>query len=482
MIKCSLRCNRANLFRLSAFVTEGGSQHAGNMYKLVRLSCGVCTSNSFLRSVQNSVQTKLLTTPRKPRSPLCSSSWDGGFSRQRTYSTDTGYLLRGEAAQKHLQGLLAEYNRITQRLENGLLNDSERRVLNRRQVELMPLATAFQNTENAVKDLKEVEALFQSGSGADEDPQMLELLKKEQEEISKRIDTLRKELFQTLIPHDRHDTNNVILEVVAGRTTGGDICQQFTREVFDMYECFSSYKNWEFEVLNYSPAEYGGLHHAAARISGDMVYRQMKYEGGTHRVQRIPEVGLSSRMERIHTGTMTVIVLPQPSEIDVSIDPKDLRIDTFRSSGAGGQSVNTTDSAVRITHTPTGIAVECQQSRSQLQNRDTAMRVLRARMYQQMIGQESEQRQTARKHQVGTRSQSDRIRTYNFTQNRVTDHRIGYMTRDIKGFLRGGEALDELIADLSAHADREALLELLEHGGHGRAAEGKDGRVRTPDP
>eukprot|EP00063_Salmo_salar_P032643 XP_014007478.1 PREDICTED: peptide chain release factor 1, mitochondrial-like isoform X1 [Salmo salar] len=162
------------------------------------------------------------------------------------------------------------------------------------------------------------------------------------------------QLIQTLVPSDPHDTSNVLLEVVTGWTTGGDICQQFTREMFDMYQGLASYKNWDFEIFNYIPAEYGGLHHAAVRIAGESVYRRLKHEGGIHRVQRIPEVGLSSRMQRIHTGTMTVIVLPQPNELDISIDPKDLQVDTFRSRGAGGQSVNTTDSAVRIVHLPTG--------------------------------------------------------------------------------------------------------------------------------
>ncbi|XP_062852849.1 peptide chain release factor 1, mitochondrial isoform X1 [Trichomycterus rosablanca] len=162
----------------------------------------------------------------------------------------------------------------------------------------------------------------------------------------------------------------------------------------------------------------GGLHHASVKISGESVYSLLKFEGGTHKVQRIPEVGLSSRMQRIHTGTMTVIILPQPSNVDINIDPKDLRIDTFRSKGAGGQSVNTTDSAVRIVHIPTGTVAECQESRSQLQNRDTAMRVLRARMYQNSLSQQMEKRDTARKQQVGTRSQSERIRTYNFSQDR----------------------------------------------------------------
>eukprot|EP00063_Salmo_salar_P064167 XP_014039002.1 PREDICTED: peptide chain release factor 1, mitochondrial-like [Salmo salar] len=284
------------------------------------------------------------------------------------------------------------------------------------------------------------------------------------------------QLIQTLVPSDPHDTSNVLLEVVTGWTTGGDICQQFTREMFDMYQGLASYKNWDFEIFNYIPAEYGGLHHAAVRIAGESVYRRLKHEGGIHRVQRIPEVGLSSRMQRIHTGTMTVIVLPQPNELDISIDPKDLQVDTFRSRGAGGQSVNTTDSAVRIVHLPTGKSlqfgeteyVRCQTSRSQLQNHDKAL--LKARLYQSMKGRETYCTETAELTsepfmllllQVGTRSQSERIRSYNFSQDRVTDHRTGYVTRDIKEFMRGGEPLDDLISELLEHGDKEALLELV---------------------
>uniref|UniRef100_A0A4W5QLH5 Mitochondrial translational release factor 1 n=1 Tax=Hucho hucho TaxID=62062 RepID=A0A4W5QLH5_9TELE len=204
--------------------------------------------------------------------------------------------------------------------------------------------------------------------------------------------------------------------------------------MFDMYQGLASYKNWDFEIFNYTPAEYGN---ASLLIAGESVYRCLKHEGGTHRVQRIPDVGLSSRMQRIHTGTMTVIVLPQPNELDISVDPKDLRVDTFRSRGAG-------------VHLPTGTVAECQTSRSQLQNRDTALRVLKARLFQSMMGRETEQRLTARKQQVGTRSQSERIRTYNFSHDRVTDHRTGYVTRD-KDW--GGEPLDDLISELLEHGD-----------------------------
>ncbi|XP_066562721.1 peptide chain release factor 1, mitochondrial isoform X3 [Amia ocellicauda] len=359
------------------------------------------------------------------RCPPRTSGPAQAFARhqQRQCHSNHPELLKQDTVQTYLNGLMEEQQLIGRRLQDPALSDCERRGLSRRQLDLSPLASAFQELQCAVQDLVEMETILHSSER--EDDQLLALVKEEQNQIAKCIETLQGKLLEKLVPSDRHDARDVILEVAAGRTTGGDICQQFTREIFEMYQNFASYKNWEFDVLNYTPAEYGGLHHAAARISGQRVYRNLKYEGGTHRVQRIPETGLSSRMQRIHTGTMTVIVLPQPNEVDLNIDSKDLRIDTFRSKGAGGQSVNTTDSAVRIVHIPTGITVECQQERSQLQNRDTAMRMLRAKMYRQITDRETEQRHSARKLQVGTRSQSERIRTYNFTQDRVNDHRIG---------------------------------------------------------
>ncbi|XP_070786805.1 peptide chain release factor 1, mitochondrial isoform X2 [Enoplosus armatus] len=390
----------------------------------------------------------------------------GTAAPRRFCHGDVGDLYNTESVQRYLRQLVEEYRELSKKLQHAYLSETDRKVLIEKHTELLPLANVFESIEEALKDLEEVLSLLHTGA-KDEDEQLTQLLKEEEAQISRKILALRKDLIKALVPTDPLDSSNVLLEVVSGRTTGGDICQQFTREMFDMYQGFASYKNWDFEVFNYTPAEYGGLHHAAVRIAGENVYRHVKHEGGTHRVQRIPEVGLSSRMQRIHTGTMTVIILPQPVEFDVHIDPKDLRIDTFRSRGAGGQSVNTTDSAVRIVHLPTGVTAECQQTRSQLQNRDTAMRVLRARLYQSMMGKETEQRHTARKQQVGTRSQSERIRTYNFSQDRVTDHRTGYVTRDIKEFMRGGEALHDLISDVLEHAEREALLEVVESSSRG---------------
>lgn len=387
----------------------------------------------------------------------------GILSSKRFCHSDFGDLYKAESVQRYLQKLMEEFRDLGKKLQHTHLSESDRKVFMKRHTDLHPVANVFISVENAIKDLEEVLSLLHSSAGAkDEDKQLTQLLKEEEAQISHRIFALRSDLIKTLVPADPLDPTDVMLEVVSGRTTGGDICQQFTSEMFDMYEGFASYKNWDFEVLNYTPAECGGLHHAAVRIAGENVYRHLKLEKGTHRVQRIPEVGLSSRMQRIHTGTMTVIVLPQPVEFDISIDPKDLRIDTFRSGGAGGQSVNTTDSAVRIVHLPTGITAECQQSRSQLKNRDTAMDVLRARLFQSMMGKETEQRHISRKQQVGTRAQSERIRTYNFSQDRVTDHRNGYTTRDIKEFMKGGEALDDLISDVLQHAEKEALMEVVE--------------------
>ncbi|XP_062422937.1 peptide chain release factor 1, mitochondrial isoform X3 [Rhea pennata] len=373
---------------------------------------------------------------------------------------------------------------VSHLLNAGSINDFEEKSLKRRHADLSPIAAVFQEIKEAEKEVQELEAMckavlefalskvrlanvcsccWNSELDSRDEKQLLELALEEKETLDKKINTLCRKLSQILVPKEKHDGSHVILEVTAGRTTGGDICQQFTKEMFEMYQNYADYKRWTFDILNYTAAEIGGLHHAAAQISGDDVYRHLKYEGGTHRVQRIPETGLSSRMQRIHTGTMSVIVLPQPEEVDIKVDPKDLRIDTFRAKGAGGQHVNKTDSAVRIVHLPTGLTVECQQERSQQMNREIALRTLRAKLYQQIIEKQISKEQSARKLQLGTRAQSERIRTYNFTQDRVTDHRISYDARNIKEILSGKEALDKLINRLLEFAEVEALTEYLEN-------------------
>ncbi|KAL1780936.1 peptide chain release factor 1, mitochondrial isoform X1 [Sigmodon hispidus] len=387
---------------------------------------------------------------------LSNKSWSRSYCHQ-----DTKKLWKHKALQKYMENLNKEYQTLGRCLQDVAEKERDWRALHRRHAELAPLAAVYQEIQEAEQAIQELESMCKSLNKEDEKP-LQELVSEERQIIDQKINTLFSELLEHLVPKEKYDKSDIILEVTSGRTTGGDICQQFTREVFDMYQNYSYYKQWKFELLNYTPADYGGLHHAAARISGDNVYKHLKYEGGIHRVQRIPEVGLSSRMQRIHTGTMSVIVLPQPDEVDVKVDPRDLRIDTFRSKGAGGQHVNTTDSAVRLVHIPTGLVVECQQERSQIKNKEIALRVLRARLYQQIVEKDKSQQQSARKLQVGTRAQSERIRTYNFTQDRVTDHRLAFEVRDIKEFLRGEKCLDQLIQRLLQSADEEAIAEFLD--------------------
>ncbi|KAK7809058.1 hypothetical protein U0070_013244 [Myodes glareolus] len=341
---------------------------------------------------------------------LLSKNWSRSY-----YHQDTKMLWKHKALRKYMDDLNKEYRALEQCLQDVSEHEGERRDAHRRHAELAPLAAVYQEIQEAEQAIDELESMCESLNKQDE-KQLQELISEERQIIDKKINTLYSKLLEQLVPEEKHDGSDVILEVTSGRTTGG------------------------------------GLHHAAARISGDSVYKHLKYEGGIHRVQRIPEVGLSSRMQRIHTGTMSVIVLPQPDEIDVKVDPKDLRIDTFRSKGAGGQHVNTTDRLV----------VECQQERSQLRNKEIAMRVLRARLYQQIVEKDKCQQQSSRKLQVGTRAQSERIRTYNFTQDRVTDHRIAFEVRDIKEFLRGEKCLDQLIQRLLQSADEEAIAEFLD--------------------
>ncbi|XP_032849796.2 peptide chain release factor 1, mitochondrial isoform X1 [Tyto alba] len=399
----------------------------------------------------------------RPKSLLDTARFTLSFnSWHRKKHQDIQALWKHETVQKYLETLSKEYQQVSHLLNADAINNFEQNTLRRRWADLSPIAAAFQEVREAEREVQELEAMCRELGSRDE-KQLLELALEEKEGLDKKINMLCRKLFQLLLPKEKYDRSHVILEVTAGRTTGGDICQQFTKEMFEMYQNYADYKRWTFDIVNYMPAEIGGLHHAAAHISGDDAYRHLKYEGGTHRVQRIPETGLSSRMQRIHTGTMSVIVLPQPEEVDVKVDPKDLRIDTFRAKGAGGQHVNKTDSAVRIVHLPTGLTVECQQERSQQMNKEIALRTLRAKLYQQVTEKQLSQEQSARKLQLGTRAQSERIRTYNFTQDRVTDHRISYDARNIKEILSGKEALDKLISKLLEFAEMEAVTEYLEN-------------------
>ncbi|KAM4816664.1 peptide chain release factor 1-like, mitochondrial isoform X1 [Urocitellus parryii] len=301
------------------------------------------------------------------------------------------------------------------------------------------------------RELRETEHLLH-----DENEDLRKLAENEIILCQKEITQLKHQIICLLVPSEETDESDLILEVTAG--VGGQEAMLFTSEMFDMYQQYAAFKRWNFETLEYFPSEIGGLRHASASIGGSEAYKHMKFEGGVHRVQRVPK---TEKQGRIHTSTMTVAILPQPTEINLVINPKDLRIDTKRASGAGGQHVNTTDSAVRIVHLPTGVVSECQQERSQLKNREMAMKKLRAKLYNMHLEEETSKRYSARKIQVGTKGRSEKIRTYNFPQNRVTDHRINKSLHGLETFMQGDYLLDELIQSLKDYADYEYLLEII---------------------
>lgn len=289
---------------------------------------------------------------------------------------------------------------------------------------------------------------------ADEsDSDLHELAQADLQELSSRQEALERELKRLLLPRDPNDEKNVFLEIRAG--AGGDEAGLFAADLARMYTKYAERQKWRMEVIDSRPTGVGGVKEIILFIQGDGAFSRLKFERGVHRVQRVPVTESSGR---IHTSTVTVAVLPEAEEVEVKVDEKDLRVDVFRSSGPGGQGVNTTDSAVRITHLPTGIVVQCQDERSQIKNRAKAMRVLRARLLEQ--AQESQQAQIAadRRSQVGTGERSERIRTYNFPQARVTDHRIGLTLHQLPGILDGD--LDELIDALMTSAESERLQEL----------------------
>jgi peptide chain release factor 1 len=269
-----------------------------------------------------------------------------------------------------------------------------------------------------------------------------EMVDAEWNENRDKIETISEELKILLLPRDPNDDKSVIIEIRGG--AGGDEAALFANTLYRMYSMYAEQKRWKTEILNANQTELGGFKEVSFSLDGDGAYSRLKFESGVHRVQRVPE---TESQGRVHTSTVTVAVLPEVADVEVNIDPGDLQIDTYRSSGAGGQHVNKTESAIRITHLPTGLVVECQDERSQHKNKDKAMKILRSRLYEKMLEEQNAKIASERKLQVGTGDRSERIRTYNFPQGRVTDHRIGLTLYKIEAILNGDmdEVLDALI-------------------------------------
>jgi len=315
----------------------------------------------------------------------------------------------------------------------------------REHADLSKIVTVYRKYKKILMELDESMELLK-----DKDPDIKEMARDEVEALTLERDNLEDDLKKLLLPKDPNDDKNVIIEIRAG--TGGEEAALFVSDLFRMYNKYAELKNWKVEVLSHHPTGIGGLKEIIAMIHGKGAYSFLKYESGIHRVQRVPE---TETQGRIHTSAVTVAVLPEAEDVEIHIDPGEIKVDVFRSTGPGGQSVNTTDSAVRITHLPTGLVVTCQDEKSQLKNKNKAMKVLRARVLDRVTSEQDEKRSQERKSQIGDGDRSGRIRTYNFPQGRVTDHRIGLTLYKLEYILQG--EIDEIIEALITYYQTQAL-------------------------
>jgi peptide chain release factor 1 len=351
---------------------------------------------------------------------------------------------------ERLEQTEARYEELTRALASPeTMSDSARfQKTAKAHSEIAPIVEKYREYKDLKRGIAESKAMLADETDAD----MRAYAEEELAKLEPRVSTVEEELKVLLLPKDPNDEKNVILEIRAG--TGGDESTLFVAEVFRMYNRYAEAQKWKVEVLSTSESGVGGLKEVIALIEGDRVYSRLKYESGVHRVQRVPA---TEQQGRVHTSAITVAVLPEAEDVDVKIEAKDLRIDTFCSSGPGGQSVNTTYSAVRITHIPTNTVVSCQDEKSQIKNREKAMRVLRSRLYEVEMQKQQDALAKERKQMVGSGDRSEKIRTYNFPQNRLTDHRIGFTIHQLEQVMDG--KIQPLIDALVTHFQAEKLKE-----------------------
>ena len=322
--------------------------------------------------------------------------------------------------------------------ENTMKDLKHFREISKERAILEPQVEAFNRYNKYSSELVEAQEMANES-----DPELSEMGKEEAKRLAKEMESLEAELKEMLLPKDPNDDKNIIVEIRGA--AGGDEANIFAGDLFRMYTRYAESQGWKIQMMDQYPSEAGGFSQVSFMIKGKMVYSKLKFESGAHRVQRVPRTEASGR---IHTSTATVLVMPEAEEIDVEINPNDLQVDTYHSQGAGGQNVNKTESAVRITHIPTGIVVACQTEKSQIQNREIAMQMLRAKMYSTMLEKQQEEIGNERKLKIGTGERSEKIRTYNYPQNRVTDHRIGFTIQQLDRVMEG---------------ELEAIIEALIH-------------------
>jgi peptide chain release factor 1 len=344
-----------------------------------------------------------------------------------------------------LEGIAARFETLEQELAAAATQPQRMAELARERAGLEPIVTAFREYQLVQQQLEQARGLRTS-----EDPELRALAEAETEELTPRLEALDRRLRSLLVPRDPRDDRNVIVEIRAG--TGGDEAGLFAADLFRMYSRYAEARGWKIEILSQNETGIGGYKEIIFQVRGKGAYSRLKYESGVHRVQRVPA---TEAQGRIHTSTATVAVLAEADEVEIDVPEKDIKMDVYRSAGAGGQNVQKNSTAVRLTHLPTGIVVQCQDERSQLQNRMRAMSILRARLYDMAIEARQAKEDAARRSQVGSGERSEKIRTYNFPQSRVTDHRIGLSVHGLTGVLDG--SLDTFIDELTTRDEAERL-------------------------